>query len=582
MLARTPEPRLAPHASATEPGPHLEVGPRLAIGGMAEIFEATLDGAPAVLKRALPGADAQRTDSEASALAAIRSPHVVCLLGRCPEGLVLERVHGPTLGTALASASRHGRVIAREGLAALVDQLLLGLDAIHRASDASGRPLGLLHRDLSPSNVLLGPLGRVVLCDLGLARATAIAATTVAGLKGTLGYMAPEQLRAEDASTETDLFAAALMLYEAATGVAVRPSATAGVAELLAMRSRLPAPPSAYRPDLGPDFDAALLMALAPQRDARYASAVVFRQALLDALPPPNVGLLAQWAAVAGPAAEPIQATFDGPAVAPAPVAAPVGLTPRSEASLEPPVAPARLGIASGWAIAALGVGLAGAAFWTLAEPSDAAIASASSAPTAQAVQSRAPHAAAVPVEPVRPEEGQRALRRAPADAPTVLADEAPDVAVVPPRVATPAEPEGRAPGRRVAHPNRRHGRGVVASPGQAAPRWSATLTSLGAPLHVTGGGVKGLAPVTIAAIDGPQVLTLVGGAGALVALRLVPTDRGLRARIGAPMGQYWEVSCGGRPAAPSPVTLLVTRSTSCSLTRDDLRVAFTLTAVSE
>ncbi len=93
---------------------------------------------------------------------------------------------------------------------------------------------------------------------------------------------------------------------------------------------------------------------------------------------------------------------------------------------------------------------------------------------------------------------------------------------------------------------------------------------------------MKGLAPVTIAAIDGPQVLTLVGGAGALVALRLVPTDRGLRARIGAPMGQYWEVSCGGRPAAPSPVTLLVTRSTSCSLTRDDLRVAFTLTAVSE
>ncbi|MCB9733232.1 MAG: protein kinase [Deltaproteobacteria bacterium] len=92
------------------------------------------------------------------------------------------------------------------------------LDALHTATGPDQRPLGLVHRDVSPGNVLLGRDGAVKLTDLGVVRTAATDAATVAGVKGTLAYMAPEQLHGRAAGPAADLYGAALVAYEALTG----------------------------------------------------------------------------------------------------------------------------------------------------------------------------------------------------------------------------------------------------------------------------------------------------------------------------------------------------------------------------
>ncbi|MCA9517009.1 MAG: protein kinase, partial [Myxococcales bacterium] len=167
---------------------------------MGELFladEALPDGSSraVVVKRLLLTADATHASlfaREGDALAALDSPHIVRLYRRGPGWLLLEHVDGLDLGSLLERRARRGRPLPIPAAMAVVTGLARALDALHTATGPDQRPLGLVHRDVSPGNVLLGRDGAVKLTDLGVVRTAATDAATVAGVKGTLAYMAPE------------------------------------------------------------------------------------------------------------------------------------------------------------------------------------------------------------------------------------------------------------------------------------------------------------------------------------------------------------------------------------------------------
>jgi serine/threonine-protein kinase len=186
--------------------------------------------------------------------------------------VVLEHVDGMDLG----------RLLQRRGTLPwpmatfIASEIAAGLDYAHRKSDAAGRPLAIVHRDVSPANILLSWEGEVKLTDFGVAKFARPDDTTAVGLQGNLGYMAPEQARRESVDARADLFALGVVLYEALTGQ--NPfSARTGLAQLTERRT-VPALPGS--------FPAALrqVVAQATQRDPaeRFVSAAALRQALLD------------------------------------------------------------------------------------------------------------------------------------------------------------------------------------------------------------------------------------------------------------------------------------------------------------
>lgn len=186
----------------------------------------------------------------------------------------------------------------------LVGEVLLGLHHLHRLADEHGRPLGLVHRDVSPSNVLVSSSGEVKLADYGIAKATRLAGNTAANIRrGKFGYMSPEQVAGEPLDARSDLFSVMVMLVELITGD--RPFDGEGPAQVLE-RIREAAPPVL---DAVPDALRSLVeQGLRPTPDHRHADALALRTALLRAWPaaatigPPEV---AEWLARASTEATP-------------------------------------------------------------------------------------------------------------------------------------------------------------------------------------------------------------------------------------------------------------------------------------
>ena len=197
---------------------------RIGAGGMAEVFRAELVGAEGVSRELVvkkvrpalaadPAAVAMFVD-EARVAARLRHPGVVQVyeFGRAGDDyfLAMELVEGCDLAQ-LTRATPEGLPL---GVVAWVMlELLDALAYVHELHDAGGRALGLVHRDVTPHNVLLGREGEVKLADFGIARATAAGALT-GEVEGKLAYMAPEQARGEAIDARADQFAAGAMLYE--------------------------------------------------------------------------------------------------------------------------------------------------------------------------------------------------------------------------------------------------------------------------------------------------------------------------------------------------------------------------------
>lgn len=160
---------------------------------------------------------------EAKLAARIRHPNVVPVLevDEDPYGLylVMEYVEGETLSGLLQAARKAKETLPQRLVARILIDALAGLHAAHELRDESGKPLGLVHRDFSPQNILIGIDGTSRLADFGVAKAAGRAVRTKTGLtKGKVAYMSPEQARGQDVDRRCDVWAAGVVAWELVSG----------------------------------------------------------------------------------------------------------------------------------------------------------------------------------------------------------------------------------------------------------------------------------------------------------------------------------------------------------------------------
>ena len=269
---------------------------RLAQGGMAEVFLARAEGPGGfskqlVVKRILPHlvSDPSFVDmflGEARLAALLNHPNVVQTFDFGSAGgayfLAMEFIDGPNLRTLLTAAQEGKAALLSPALAArLVANCCEGLAYVHGLADPeTGAPLGLVHRDISPENVLVSRSGVVKVVDFGIAKAVGQANKTKTGaVKGKLAYMAPEQLSSETLDGRADVYALGVVLYELLTGALPHE----GEDEMTLMRAVLfeePVPVQQRRPDLPRGLVEVVGRALQRRRDDRYGSCGAMQEAL--------------------------------------------------------------------------------------------------------------------------------------------------------------------------------------------------------------------------------------------------------------------------------------------------------------
>ncbi|HTB74831.1 MAG TPA: serine/threonine-protein kinase [Polyangiaceae bacterium] len=272
-------------------------------GGMAEIYLARhrTELGPArrcVVKTILPelARDPAFSDMlvhEAKLAARLSHANVVQVLDLGREGerlfIAMEYVEGFDLNDLLRRCSRAKVPLPFELGVHVVCEALKGLDYAHRRTDDEGRPLGIVHRDVSPSNLLISFEGEVKVCDFGIARANDVLGPGGAGsaahelgeaLKGKAGYMSPEHARGEAIDARADVFAAGIVLWELAAGRRMYKT-TEGRESLLdlARRANVPELPRNGLP--GEDkLRSVIAKALTPKREERYPSAATMQRDL--------------------------------------------------------------------------------------------------------------------------------------------------------------------------------------------------------------------------------------------------------------------------------------------------------------
>jgi len=241
---------------------------------------------------------------EAHLVSRIRHPNVVPALDVVEVGadlyMVMEYVHGVSLAGLLKQCGE--AAVPIDIAVGILEGVLAGLHAAHEARGEDGTPLGIVHRDVSPQNVLIGADGIARLIDFGIAKAATRTAVTEPGtVKGKVGYMAPEQLLSERVSRHTDIFAAAVVLWETLANRRLieqqvegaeseRPSALAR--RLTESEST---PPSRYRAEVGSALDAVVLRGLALEPSNRFPTAEAMAIALRGASPPASTADIAKW-----------------------------------------------------------------------------------------------------------------------------------------------------------------------------------------------------------------------------------------------------------------------------------------------
>lgn len=271
----------------------------IAAGGMAQVWAARLRGARqfqkiVAVKTMLPklSEDEQFEQmflDEASLASRIRHPNVVEILDLGEQDgvlyLVMEWIEGVPLNQLMKTAKAHGGIPAPVATRIAL-QACAGLHAAHELTGEDGELVGLVHRDVSPQNLLVTYDGVTKVVDFGVAKATALGGgATVAGqIKGKVGYMAPEQVRGDPLDRRVDVFAMGIVLYALTTGKHPfrRESEAATMYNICSPQPVTP--PSKVVPDYPPELEPIVLRALAKDRDERFASADEMLRAL-DALP---------------------------------------------------------------------------------------------------------------------------------------------------------------------------------------------------------------------------------------------------------------------------------------------------------
>ncbi len=282
-----------------------EIVRRLGSGGMAEVFLAKKRGAEGtykvvVVKRILPDYTTSRRFrsmfiDEAQLATRLNHPNVVQVYEFSNEGdeghiLAMEYVEGCDLGHLMSAAKSTATRIPPWVAAWIIAEAAKGLHYAHEKRDEGGAPLDIVHRDVSPQNVLLSYEGVVKIADFGIASARLV--DEEAGvLKGKFRYMSPEQARGEKVDRRSDLYSLGVILWECLAGRPLH-GGLGGEALLDMVRSGKIEPPSTYRRDLPEELESIVMKLLAPSRDERFASgrdvaaaiarAMLVRQVLVD------------------------------------------------------------------------------------------------------------------------------------------------------------------------------------------------------------------------------------------------------------------------------------------------------------
>jgi eukaryotic-like serine/threonine-protein kinase len=292
-----------PGVTAAESARGLVYGPytllqKIASGGMAEIFRARRTGVAGfekivAVKRILPHLShdpsfVQRFVDEARVAAGLAHPNIVQIydLGRVGASyyIAMEYVDGADLRTILRRLRDHAERFPI-GLAVLVaSRLAAALEHAHGKNGAEGQPLEIVHRDVSPPNVLISFEGSVKLTDFGIARAAIRVAVTEKGeLRGKLMYMSPEQASGQRVDHRSDIFSLGVVLYELLTDQ--RPFFAGSDLSLLeAVRRGSFTPAAALLPAIPARLDAAVSWALRKEPAERPANAGELRRALEETL----------------------------------------------------------------------------------------------------------------------------------------------------------------------------------------------------------------------------------------------------------------------------------------------------------
>jgi eukaryotic-like serine/threonine-protein kinase len=235
---------------------------------------------------------------EARLAARIRHPNVVSTLDVVAmEGelfLVMDFVQGESLARLLSRAKGRGERIPPEMVATIMVGALHGLHAAHEAKDARGEPLGVVHRDVSPDNILVGTDGVARVLDFGVAMAVGRIQTTRDGqIKGKLAYLAPEQLRGEVSRT-ADVYSAAAVLWEALTGRGLFRGESDGHTLGLVLKG-CDVPPSAYVEGLPPALDRVTMRGLSVDPALRFPTARDMARALEEAIALTAASRIGDW-----------------------------------------------------------------------------------------------------------------------------------------------------------------------------------------------------------------------------------------------------------------------------------------------
>lgn len=266
-------------------GKYLLVG-EIAVGGMAELFLAVHRGVEGfikavVIKRVLPHLNnnpefVRMFVEEARLEARLEHPNIV----RTYEfGEVnghyftaMEYLPGEDLCKALNSLAVSRQLMPLHLAVGIASQLCHGLHFAHQFTDTAGKPLGLVHRDINPANIIITYGGEVKIIDFGVAKSNANVQTITGMIKGKVAYMPPEQVLGREVDQRADIFSAGVVLWEVLTG---RPLFLRSneAATLYAIMNAPIAPPSVMRPDVPPRLDVIVGRALARSPSDRYETA---------------------------------------------------------------------------------------------------------------------------------------------------------------------------------------------------------------------------------------------------------------------------------------------------------------------
>jgi serine/threonine protein kinase len=263
----------------------------LAVGGMAEIYLARAEGIgqfqkQVVLKRILPQF-AQHDEfvemflHEARLAAGLQHPNIVHVfdIGQVDGDyfFTMEYVHGHDLRSVLKTARQRNERIPIQHVLAFISEAAAGLHNAHEQNDEDGQPLAIVHRDVSPSNIMVSFDGAVKVADFGIAKARSQTIETRAGtLKGKISYMSPEQCRGDRLDRRSDVFALGIVLHELATGQKL----FSAESEAAVIRRIIDEDAPRLPDDLAPGLADIAARALARDRDVRYATAQDLQLAL--------------------------------------------------------------------------------------------------------------------------------------------------------------------------------------------------------------------------------------------------------------------------------------------------------------